>query len=111
MEQQITNLLANYGVLGIIAVVFFRGYFDDKKKSYEFNEKVLAFQKEMAVILNKSNETLEGNHLIIKDTRIIHDDMNERIDEIFKKMATCDNQVEIIKALNDLRKAWDDFSN
>ena len=34
----------------------------------------------------------------------MHDVMDKKIDEIMKKMATAENQVEIIKAVNELRK-------
>ena len=110
MEELTMNLLANYGVLGLIAVVFFRGYFEDKKKAYEFNEKVLAFQERMGAILNDSTTTIQGNHTIIKDTKAMHDLMDKKIDEIMKKMATAENQVEIIKAVNELRRAWEEFN-
>ena len=32
MEEMTANLIANYGVLGMIAIVFFRGYYEDKKE-------------------------------------------------------------------------------
>lgn len=110
MEEMTMNILANYGVLGLIAIVFFRGYFEDKKKGYEFDEKVLEFQERMGVILNDSNATIKGNHEIIKDTKSMHSLMDEKIEEIMKRMATAENQVEIIKAVNELRKAWEDFN-
>ena len=110
MEDATFNLLANYGVLGLIAIVFFRGYFEDKKRNYEFNEKVLAFQERMGSILNESTSTLKGNHVIIRDTKQMHDIMDKKIAEIMDKMATAENQVEIIKAVNELRKAWEEFN-
>ncbi len=111
MEEMTANLIANYGVLGMIAIVFFRGYYEDKKRAYEFNEKVLAFQERMGEILNDSTVTMKGNHSIIKDTKTMHDVMDRKIDEIMKKMATAENQVEIIKAVNELRRAWEDFNS
>ena len=111
MEEMTINLIANYGVLGMIAFVFFRGYYEDKKRAYEFNEKVLTFQERMGEILNDSTVTLKGNHRIIKDTKTMHDVMDRKIDEIMKKMATAENQVEIIKAVNELRRAWEDFNS
>ena len=110
MEDATFNLLANYGVLGLIAIVFFRGYFEDKKRNYEFNEKVLAFQERMGSILNESTSTLKGNHVIIRDTQQMHDIMDKKIAEIMDKMATAENQVEIIKAVNELRRAWEEFN-
>ena len=110
MEDATFNLLANYGVLGLIAIVFFRGYFEDKKRNYEFNEKALAFQERMGVLLNDSNITIKGDHDIIKDTKAMHDLMDKKIEEIMKKMATAENQVEIIKAVNELRRAWEEFN-
>lgn len=110
MEDVTFNILANYGVLGLIAIVFFRGYFEDKKRNYEFNEKVLAFQERMGILLNDSNITIKGNHDIIKDTKAMHDLMDEKIIDIMKRMATAENQVEIIKAVNELRRAWEEFN-
>ena len=110
MEDATFNLLANYGVLGLIAIVFFRGYFEDKKRNYEFNEKVLAFQERMGSILNESTSTLKGNQVIIRDTQQMHDILDKKIAEIMDKMATAENQVEIIKAVNELRKAWEEFN-
>ena len=65
----------------------------------------------MGEILNDSTVTLKGNHRIIKDTKTMHDVMDRKIDEIMKKMATAENQVEIIKAVNELRRAWEDFNS
>ena len=110
MEDAAFNLLANYGVLGLIAIVFFRGYFEDKKRNYEFNEKVLAFQERMGSILNESTSTLKGNQVIIRDTQQMHDILDKKIAEIMDKMATAENQVEIIKAVNELRRAWEEFN-
>ena len=110
MEEITMNILANYGVLGLIAIVFFRGYFEDKKKGYEFNEKVLEFQERMGVILNDSNATIKGDQEIIRDAKSMHSLMDEKIEEIMKRMATAENQVEIIKAVNELRKAWEEFN-
>lgn len=110
MEEFTLANLANYGALTFIAVAFFRGYWKDKEQAYDFNKKVLEFQERMGAILNDSNATIKGNHEIVKDTRSMHSLMDEKIEEIIKRMATDENQVELIKAVNELRKAWEEFN-
>lgn len=107
MENLTLESFANVSAYAVIAYVFFKGYFEDKKKSYEFNEKVLIFQKEMAVILNQAKTTIEDNNDLNKDARVIHSSMDNKIERIFDEMATAQSQNELIKAVNDLREAWE----
>lgn len=116
MEAQLT-FLVNYGVLGIIAYVFFKGYFDDKKNQREMHDKQIQHEKEMAVILNKSTETISTTQSVIKesvdlskDAKSMHQDMDEKIQRIFDEMATAQNQYELIKAVNELRQAWEEMT-
>ena len=109
MEQFTISNLANFGALTFIAYVFFKGYFKDKEQSYEFNKSVLAFQERMAVILSDANETLKQNHVLVRDTKEMHDDMDEKIQKIFDQMATAQSQKELITAVNSLRKAWEEM--
>lgn len=101
--------IANAGPWVFIAYVFFKGYFKDKEQNYEFNKAVLAFQERMAVILSDANETLKQNHVLVKDTKEMHDDMDEKIQKIFDQMATAQSQKELITAVNSLRKAWEEM--
>lgn len=107
MEQFTLANLANYGALTFIAVAFFRGYWKDKEQAYEFNKKVLEFQERMAVIMADANATIKNNHDIAKGTKDMHDKMDDKIQKIFDEMATAQSQNELIKAVNDLRRAWE----
>ena len=82
MTAEALNLLFTYGPLGVIAVVFFTGYFDDKKTSKEFDTKRMEHEKSMAVIMSDATKVINSNHEIVKDTRSIHDDMDQTLVEI-----------------------------
>ena len=82
MNVAIETALVNYGVLGIIAVVFFKQYFDDKKETKEFKSKQMEHEKEMAVILNDATRATTDYKEVIKDTRVIHDELDIVINQI-----------------------------
>ena len=92
-------------------IVFFTGDFQDKKDDKEYRLKQLEHETQLAVILNKNTETVKSNQDVIKDTKLMHVEMDKTIKEIEKAIFTLmerdgvltANQLEMITALNDLR--------
>ena len=87
------NLLLTYGPLGAIAVVFFRGYFDDKKRNEAFDAKRMEHEKQMAVIIAEATKVINSNHEIVKDTRSIHDDMDQTLVEINQSLVWISSEI------------------
>ena len=56
MDPAAVTTLFTYGPLGIIAWVFFTGYFDDKKRSEAFDAKRMKHEKSMAVIIAEATQ-------------------------------------------------------
>ena len=79
MTAEALNLLFTYGPLGVIAVVFFTGYFDDKKTSKEFDTKRMEHEKQLAVIIAEATKTINGNHEVVKDAKQMHIDMDDTL--------------------------------
>ena len=78
IDPAVTTLFT-YGPLGIIAWVFFTGYFDDKKRSEAFDSKRMEHEKSMAVIIAEATKAINGNHEIVKDTKQMHIDMDDTL--------------------------------
>ena len=78
IDPAVTTLFT-YGPLGIIAWVFFTGYFDDKKRSEAFDSKRMEHEKSMAVIIAEATKTINGNHEVVKDTKQMHIDMDDTL--------------------------------
>ena len=104
MTAEALNLLFTYGPLGVIAVVFFTGYFDDKKTSKEFDTKRMEHEKQLAVIMSDATKVIQNNHDLVKDTRSIHDDMDQTLVEINQslvrmssEMARCNDANSTVK--------------
>lgn len=78
IDPAVTTLFT-YGPLGVIAWVFFTGYFDDKKRSEAFDSKRMEHEKSMAVIIAEATKAINGNHEIVKDTKQMHIDMDDTL--------------------------------
>lgn len=111
MESMLFDLLQ--GSLSVaIAFVFFVNYFQDKKDDKEYKLKQLEHERELAIIMNKSTEVVSTNQELIKDTRQIHDNMDETIRRIEEKLENlvkseavqASKQLEIITAINSIRE-------
>ena len=79
LEAGTLNLLLTYGPLGVIAWVFFKGYWEDKKNREAFDSKRMEHEKSMAVIIAEATKTINGNHEIVKDTKQMHIDMDDTL--------------------------------
>ena len=79
LEAGTLNLLLTYGPLGVIAVVFFTGYWEDKKNREAFDSKRMEHEKSMAVIIAEATKTINGNHEVVKDTKQMHIDMDDTL--------------------------------
>ena len=93
MDSGSLNLFLTYGPLGVIAVVFFTGYWDDKKNREAFDSKRMEHEKQMAVIIAEATKTINGNHEVIKDTRSIHDDMDQTLVEINQSLVRISSEM------------------
>ena len=82
LEAGTLNLLLTYGPLGVIAVVFFTGYWEDKKNREAFDSKRMEHEKSMAVIIAEATKTINGNHEIVEDAKQMHIDMDQTLVEI-----------------------------
>lgn len=110
MESVLYELLQG-SISVVIAFVFFTGYFQDKQDDKEYRLKQIEHETQLAVILNKNTETVKSNHDVIKDTKLMHLEMDKTIKEIEKAISILmkrdgvltANQTEMITALNDLR--------
>lgn len=106
MEQAVVNVVANYGVLGIIFLVFIKSYYEDKKESKDFKLKQIEHEKDLAVILSQTKDAMQENKRVIKNTEKMHEDLDDKIvliDQKLNKLIESDNQVEIIKTVNSIR--------
>ena len=79
LEAGTLNLLLTYGPLGVIAVVFFTGYWEDKKNREAFDSKRMEHEKSMAVIIAEATKAINGNHEIVKDTKQMRIDMDDTL--------------------------------
>lgn len=97
MDPSTLNQLLNYGVLGVIAIVFFKDYFEKQKRDTQTEErrierealgenKRLEHERALAVILNESTTAVTENQRVIKDTKRMHEDLDITIDRIESKI-------------------------
>lgn len=97
MQDIVLDQLLNYGILGVIAIVFFKDYYDGKKEAIKAeerriireteSEKVrLDHEKALAVVLSQSTTVVTENQAIIKDTKRMHEDMDMAIERIELKI-------------------------
>lgn len=118
MEPATLNQLLNYGVLGVIAIVFFKDYFDKQKRDslveerriirdLETEKARLEHERALAVVLSQSTSVVVENQSIIKDTKRMHEDMDMaierievKIDDLTEKLAQDEiKQLEVISTL------------
>ena len=97
MDPSTLNQLLNYGVLGVIAIVFFKDYFEKQKRDTQTEErrierealgenKRLEHERALAIILNESTTAVTENQRVIKDTKRMHEDLDITIDRIESKI-------------------------
>lgn len=97
MQDAILDQLLNYGVLGVIFVVFFKDYFDKQKRDSAAEERRivrdaeserlrLEHERALAVVLSQSTSVVTENQTIIKDTKRMHEDMDMAIERIELKI-------------------------
>lgn len=90
MDQAVQALM-NYGVLGIVAIVFFTQYFDDRKTTKVMRELQMQHEKDMAVMLNDTRQSVDANSTLLTSTAQIHADMD-------KTLTSINHSVEELKA-------------
>lgn len=118
MDPSTLNQLLNYGVLGVIAVVFFKDYFEKQKRDGEAEERRikrdtevetarLEHERALAIILNESTSAVTENQSVIKGTKRMHEDMDiaierieSKIDELSDKISQ--DQVKQLEVLSTL---------
>ena len=97
MQDAILDQLLNYGVLGVIFIVFFKDYFDKQKRDSATEERRiirdaeseklrLEHERALAVVLSQSTTVVTENQTIIKDTKRMHEDMDMAIERIELKI-------------------------
>lgn len=118
MDPSTLNQLLNYGVLGVIAVVFFKDYFEKQKRDSQAEERRierdtsietarLEHERALAIILNESTNAVTRNQDVIKGTKRMHEDMDiaierieSKIDELSEKIFQDDaKQLEVLSTL------------
>lgn len=118
MDPSTLNQLLNYGVLGVIAVVFFKDYFEKQKRDSEAEERRierdtsietarLEHERALAIILNESTNAVTQNQDVIKGAKRMHEDMDiaierieSKIDELSEKISQ--DQVKQLEVLSTL---------
>lgn len=118
MDPSTLNQLLNYGVLGVIAIVFFKDYFEKQKRDGEAEERRikrdtevetarLEHERALAIILNESTSAVTENQSVIKGTKRMHEDMDiaierieSKIDELSDKISQ--DQVKQLEVLSTL---------
>lgn len=118
MDPSTLNQLLNYGVLGVIAVVFFKDYFEKQKRDSEAEERRikrdtevetarLEHERALAIILNESTSAVTENQAVIKGAKRMHEDMDiaierieSKIDELSEKISQ--DQVKQLEVLSTL---------
>ena len=97
MQDAVLNQLLNYGILGVIAIVFFKDYYDGKREALKAEERRivretdleklrLEHERALAVVLSQSTAVVTENQTIIKDTKRMHEDMDMAIERIELKI-------------------------
>ena len=118
MDPSTLNQLLNYGVLGAIAVVFFKDYFEKQKRDSEAEERRierdtsietarLEHERALAIILSESTNAVTQNQEVIKGTKRMHEDMDiaierieSKIDELSEKISQEEvKQLEVLSTL------------
>ena len=118
MDPSTLNQLLNYGVLGVIAVVFFKDYFEKQKRDSQAEERRierdtsietarLEHERALAIILSESTNAVTQNQEVIKGTRRMHEDMDiaierieSKIDELSEKISQEEvKQLEVLSTL------------
>ena len=118
MDPSTLNQLLNYGVLGVIAVVFFKDYFEKQKRDSQAEERRierdtsvetarLEHERALAIILNESTNAVTRNQDVIKGTKRMHEDMDiaierieSKIDELSEKISQDEvKQLEVLSTL------------
>ena len=118
MDPSTLNQLLNYGVLGVIAVVFFKDYFEKQKRDSEAEERRierdtsietarLEHERALAIILSESTNAVTQNQEVIKGTKRMHEDMDiaierieSKIDELSEKISQEEvKQLEVLSTL------------
>ena len=101
MDPAAVTTLFTYGPLGIIAWVFFTGYFDDKKRSEAFDAKRMEHEKSMAVIIAEATKAINGNHEIVKDAKQMHIDMDDTLTGINQNIVRITSELSKTGGQND----------
>lgn len=118
MDPSTLNQLLNYGVLGVIAVVFFKDYFEKQKRDSQAEERRierdtsietarLEHERALAIILSESTNAVTQNQEVIKGTKRMHEDMDiaierieSKIDELSEKISQEEvKQLEVLSTL------------
>lgn len=107
MTEAMVGAILNYGVLGVIAVIFLKSYYEDKEDSKRFKENLLDNEKQMAIILSQTMDTVAKNNSIIKNTENMHKEMDEKLEKIentLNRLVENSNQYEVIQAVTSIKK-------
>ena len=73
--EEITTLLLNYGILGIIALFYFKNNREDREEKKEMHEKQTEQTERVITVI-------ENNSNLIRETRTIHTNMDNTIKEM-----------------------------
>lgn len=107
MTEAMIGAVLNYGVLGVITIIFFRSYYEDKEDSKRFQEKLLDNEKQMAIILSQTMDTVAKNNSIIKNTENMHKEMDKKLEKIentLNSLVESSNQYEVIQAVTSIKE-------
>lgn len=101
--EEITTLLLNYGILGIIAIFYFRDNKEDRSEKKEMHNKQIEQSERMI-------QVVQANSSVLEETRSIHEDMSKTIEEMRQDIAYLKEEVnkkgdkddEILNVVNKL---------
>lgn len=73
--EEITTLLLNYGILGVIAIFYFKDNKEDKTEKKEMHKRQEEQNERMITVI-------QTNSSILSETKSIHVDLNNTIEQI-----------------------------
>lgn len=103
--EEIATLLLNYGILGIIAIFYFKNNKEDREEKKDMHEKQLEQTERMICVI-------ENNSSLIRDTKTIHNNLDQKVEEMKADIAyikeelnkNSDKDNEILTVLNKLEE-------
>lgn len=101
--EEIATLLLNYGILGVIAIFYFKDNKEDRAEKKEMHNKQIEQSERMITVVQTNSSVLE-------ETKGIHEDMSKTIEEMRNDIAYLKEEVnkkgdkddEILNVVNKL---------